>query len=148
MRFTESDRVRFYSYVLPPSAAGCREWAACRKPNGYGQFRAGGRNHDAHRVAFVLAGGRIPRNQVVMHSCDNRACCAPEHLRAGTQRENIGEMVTRRRHPNQILTEGQEQQIVARYLAGEGPYVIAHDYPVSGARVWKLLNDRVRRVIQ
>lgn len=38
-----------------------------------------------------MAYGAIPRGFVVMHECDNRACCRIDHLRLGTQLENIAD---------------------------------------------------------
>ena len=35
--------------------------------------------------------------QVVRHRCDNPACVNPEHLEAGTQRDNIFDAVRRKR---------------------------------------------------
>lgn len=36
--------------------------------------------------------GSIPPGMVIMHTCDNRLCVRPDHLRLGTQAENIQDM--------------------------------------------------------
>ena len=51
----------------------------------------------AHRVVWELLHGKIPSGQCVLHSCDNPACCNPDHLRLGTQLENIRERNEKKR---------------------------------------------------
>lgn len=41
------------------------------------------------RNAFYFANGYLPANQLVIrHLCNNKSCCNPAHLRAGTKSEN------------------------------------------------------------
>jgi HNH endonuclease len=67
--------------------------AAKRFSQGYG--RVG--NRTAHRVAWEQKHGPIPSGMVVMHLCNNRACINLDHLRLGTQSENIKQAVRERR---------------------------------------------------
>ena len=70
----------------------CWEWKASRFTNGYGQTKLGssGRGDTAHRVAMeYYSGGVIPKHLFVLHSCDNKPCCNPKHLRIGTHQENM-----------------------------------------------------------
>jgi hypothetical protein len=41
-----------------------------------------------HRVAYELVRGAIPEGQMIDHTCRNRACCNPGHLRAVTAKIN------------------------------------------------------------
>lgn len=64
----------------------------------------------AHRLAFKQAYGYLP--QVVMHICDNPKCINPEHLKAGTQAENIKDCITKGRYnPGFKLTKEQIEEI-------------------------------------
>lgn len=54
---------------------------------GYGRFRSGG----AHRYAYRLTYGEIPAGKrfPVMHLCNNKLCCNPDHLKLGTPSDNV-----------------------------------------------------------
>jgi hypothetical protein len=52
----------------------------------------------AHRVAYALEHGvRLTRDVLVRHKCDNAKCVRHDHLELGTQKENIGDAISRGR---------------------------------------------------
>ena len=60
---------------------------------GYGHLSFHGRTTSSHRVAWELTYGPIPDGMTVMHSvCDNPPCCRPDHLKLGTNADNLKEM--------------------------------------------------------
>lgn len=67
----------------------CWPWKLSKTPAGYGQLSSRGRQLYAHRVAYELATGPIPKGLVIDHLCRNRACCNPSHLEPVSNAENI-----------------------------------------------------------
>jgi hypothetical protein len=64
-------------------------WTGSFDSRGYGQFWFDGTVKRAHRVAFELEKGEIPPGLCVLHCCDVPLCCNPEHMRLGSQRDNM-----------------------------------------------------------
>lgn len=82
-----TDEERFWPKV--DKAGSCWLWTAARlDARGYGVFRLSGRNVVAHRVSYMWAFGDIPAGYEVDHTCFNRSCVNPDHLRLLTHQEN------------------------------------------------------------
>jgi len=64
---------------------------------GYGTIAFEQQHDYAHRVAYRLTYGEIPEGAFIRHSCDNRRCCNPRHLSAGTHKENMDDVVEHNR---------------------------------------------------
>lgn len=83
----------------------CWNWVGQLDKDGYGVFtrkRSGSRKnytHKAHRTAYRILKGEIPERISVLHTCDNRRCCNPEHLFLGTQMDNIRDAIAKKRAP-------------------------------------------------
>lgn len=60
--------------------------------SGYGHIGVGKKIEGTHRVAFELWCGAIPHGLCVLHKCDVRACCNPNHLFLGTKGDNAKDM--------------------------------------------------------
>lgn len=83
-----SDVARFWPKVSVAGSTECWEWTAGRFRAGYGAFQVAGRAVKAHRVAYFLATGTDPTDDLVCHSCDNRPCCNPAHMFIGDHLAN------------------------------------------------------------
>lgn len=90
IELTAKDVERFWQKVNVEGAHTCWTWTGFVRPNGYGAFhvaRSGARF--AHRISLVLALGRdIKSGLLALHSCGNRSCVNPAHLREGSSMEN------------------------------------------------------------
>lgn len=138
--------------VLGPDE--CWRWVGTNGPDGYG-YIAGKLNGErlvpagkamlAHRVSWIMANGPIPdaveagyHGWVVMHTCDNRKCVNPAHLRLGRQAENVADMDNKERrvtvvkagakHARAKLTPEQVAEILA---SDEEHKVLAARFGVS-----------------
>lgn len=87
---------RFFARLSPPDRNGCRVWLGACSSNGYGMTTVADRPMSTHRFAFLAANGYLPA--LVMHTCDNKQCCASEHLRPGTYKENADDCLAKGRH--------------------------------------------------
>lgn len=87
----------FWASVIH-SDAGCWIWTRGATKEGYGRLAAGGkRDVYAHRWAYELTHGPIPKGMLVRHSCDNRRCINPSHLLLGTHLDNSNDKISRGR---------------------------------------------------
>jgi hypothetical protein len=97
----------FWKRVNKKADDECWEWTGYIHPKGYGYLDTRlkkNKRTKAHRLSYEIHYpltneiGDIEYN--VLHSCDNRACVNPYHLRLGTNDDNIKDRVSRGRPCN------------------------------------------------
>lgn len=110
---------RFEAKVSPEPNSGCWLWTGSIDPKGYGQIRVSKNElRLATHIMLEFYGIGVPRDKVVMHKCDNPACVNPDHLKIGTQKENMQDSLLKGRNDQTGLRLGWGwQRMPAEQLA-------------------------------
>jgi hypothetical protein len=135
---------RYYKKVNKLGDDDCWLWTGATLPNGYGLCWTGKERKlvYAHRAAVEMALGRpLAPGMDAAHSCRNRNCVAPHHLREATRQENCmdkvrdGTMVRGERVWSSKLTEAD-----VRAIRNDDRKLreIAADYDLNLNTVWKI----------
>lgn len=116
------DRIRksYEKFVIKHD--GCWDWSGYKNNHGYGVLAAiggKGKTTKAHRASWIIHKGDIPEGLWILHHCDNPACSNPDHLYAGTPKDNSRDAYARNRmpdthgenHPRTKLTNAQVIEI-------------------------------------
>lgn len=92
------DIFRWIDRSAGPTA--CWPWTGALNSKNMPYFTVDGVKHIAYRLAYVLIKGEgsLSPDQLIRHTCDNQACCNPEHHIPGTHQQNMDDMKARERH--------------------------------------------------
>lgn len=131
----------------------CWNWTGAKIKSGYGycRYMVNGKTKKdlAHRWSYINFVGAIEKGLCVMHTCDNRSCINPSHLKTGSQQENIDDMIKKNRHtkreqkPNSKLTSFKVIEI--RKLFNTKKYTheaIAKRYGVTRPLITDIVNNK------
>ncbi len=145
---------------------GCWEWKKGKNHSGYGIFKnLDDRNQKsgnkmrvilAHRASYIIHKGEIPEGKFVCHSCDNRACCNPDHLWVGTPKQNAVDALKKGRLSVENLTfrltkggkspssklENHIPSIRERIEKNERIAEIAESYGVTAQAIYSIKNRK------
>jgi hypothetical protein len=137
----------FWGKVNIISETDCWEWKGSVNNTGYGTVAWNGKVYTAHRVAAYLSDMvdsiAAPKHAAikgfVLHKCDNRKCCNPNHFFIGTYADNQLDAYAKKRrrqpkgsqHVNAKLTNEQVMEIRTRYKNGELQVSLAKEFLVS-----------------
>jgi len=144
---------RFWEKVDKRGPDDCWEWLGARRHRGrgYGSIRCEGTVMRAHRVAWRLIHGDVPKDKCVCHTCDNESCVNPAHLFLGTHRDNMRDMMQKGRDchptgedlPQSKLTVEGVAQIRRRYSEGDVTQrELAHEYGVTQGAISCVITRR------
>ena len=113
---------RLWPKVRADNKTGCWLWSGTTR-RGYGLLRIGSRTDNTtsmasvHRLTWQLVHGPIPLGLCVLHRCDVRNCCRPEHLFLGTHADNKMDCIRKGRAAGPPHLTG-EQNGTAKLTAG------------------------------
>lgn len=119
--------------------SGCMEWTAQCVASGYGRLAWHGKKRLAHRVAAYLHGvlDDLDAEICVLHKCDNRVCCNPEHLFLGTKRDNTQDAVAKGR---QVVPKGRGENSGSAKLTNTQASEIRKLYAAGGVSQQHIAN--------
>lgn len=145
------NRYRFWAKVDRRGGLfACWPWTAAASKEGYGRFKLNGKLWSAHRIAASLREGGIPESDsyhgfVVMHSCDNPACCNPAHLLISTQAENVRDMDKKGRRPTCAKHKHSAEIIDLIRTAPGSSREVGRQFGLSDGYVRQVRRREVRR---
>lgn len=129
--------------------SGCWIWTKSVGSHGYGQMMfKDNKPRLVHRLSYELYVGAIPDGKHVLHRCDVRPCCNPDHLFIGTPKDNMLDCKKKGRNSvppvgaNWKLTKEQRNEIRNRRLSGESYKELAKEFSVHPSRVLQLARGK------
>lgn len=134
----------------------CWEWVSTLDAGGYGatsfsrDSRMDGKKgtQKAHRVSYMLLVGSIPEGKALLHSCDNRKCVRPDHLRPGDAKDNMQDALARKRvvvgedRACATLTNDQVVEIKLLLMLGYAQSYLSKRFAVDDSVLYGIASGR------
>lgn len=151
----------FDRHLRAGSPTSCWEWGGTLV-QGYGIIGARvlnighnkitGKHFLAHRVAWFFANGPIPESLCVLHKCDNRKCCNPNHLFIGTMLDNIRDMNNKGRNRHSLtaaqvlnIRQARQRRVPCYKLAKKYGVTTSTIRRISCGKIWKKVGGPITR---
>lgn len=129
---------RFWEKVDKRTPDECWDWMGATDGYGYGRFWDGKRVIGAHQFVYILTYGSTPNNLWKLHKCDRPICCNPSHLFAGTNSDNMQDMVAKDRGRKQI-PKSKKREVIALVKEGMTYSVVAKQVGISISSVYNIM---------
>ena len=117
-RFDSIEDALHYSIELN----GCQIFiGSCDSGYGYGVFKVGNIVYRAHRASYEFYKGKIPSDKIICHKCNVKLCINPDHLYAGTRKENAHDRMNylRNKEAEGIMEIDQDNLNVSKEFINE-----------------------------
>lgn len=142
---TDSGANSFWARVDKNAPNGCWVWGGYCQRFGHGWL---GRRGLAHRYAWELTVGPLPKDKCLLHHCDNPPCVNPAHLYVGDRLANGLDAAKRGRttrgERNWSVKLKPEQVLEIRGLRGKLSMTeIARRYGVAQTTVSNIINRNI-----
>lgn len=124
---------RFNQKYIIDEETGCWNWIGYIEPNGYGHSYYKRKTIRAHKLSYILFKNDVNPDLVICHSCNNRKCVNPDHLREDTRSSNSIDMVNSGNQMQQKLSFDEVIEIkkaLKHYYKGQ-VNDLAHFYKVN-----------------
>lgn len=149
-----TEKNNFYKYLnIPIHKNECMEWTGPKHTFGYGIFR---KNILAHRFSYQHFIGEIKKGMSVLHKCDNPSCVKPNHLFLGTQKDNLNDMMNKKRgkfpgspgerHHKHKLTLNNVKEIKYKLSLGFKQKEIAKMYNIDKSQISRINTGKIWRI--
>lgn len=100
----------FWSKIRRGASYECWPWISAGF-NEYGQFWIGDKLVGAHRYAWeITRKTKVPKGMMILHMCDYRACCNPNHLYCGDAAQNAKDTAERFPRPKKEKYQGRKRR--------------------------------------
>ena len=137
---------RRMSEVEKSDEDGCWLWPFAYAGAGYGYIsvRVGvsRKNLYVYRLALEVVEGVCPEGKEALHSCDQKRCFNPSHLKWGTHKQNIQELIERDLHGDHMRVHPSRKLLwrdVLAIRADRRPLrTIANEYGVHHSSIWRV----------
>ena len=127
----------------------CWEWQGTKTTDGYGIFYHDKIIYYTHRLSYELFVDKIPDGLQILHSCDNPCCINPEHLRVGTNYDNVQDRQAKNRqakgisHGRHKLTENEVLEIKRLYSTGKyTQQELSDNFNMSRSHICNIINNK------
>jgi hypothetical protein len=158
---TKSLQQRLDQYTVQVLPSGCMIWVGHVDSDGYGiahmKMADGKKNRRVHRLVYEAKKGEIPEGMFVCHTCDVRSCVNPDHLFAGTPKQNVSDMWGKNRwkpgrqnnngsrNPNSRLTEAdvckirdlRKEGVATKELSFQFGICMSQIHRIASGAAWK-----------
>lgn len=134
---------RFWEKVDIRGADECWPWNAGVHGSGYGSIGDEvGQTATSNRVAYELSNGPLPDGMQALHTCNNRPCCNPQHLYAGTDADNSRDRVIDGSHAGEKHHSAKLKlsDVIAIRSSGETGRALAKKYGVRESQISRIKN--------